>query len=171
MSVLAKKQGFTPNAAQATVKKRSPWRDVWIRLKRNKLALFGLVILTIMVIMALFAPQIAPYYYDDQNVQRAFQGPSADFLLGTDNLGRDIFSRIVYGARISLQVGIIAVGISAILGGVVGSIAGYYSGRVDNVLMRLMDILLAIPTPRTSTLINWKAANPCASTTRFLSAS
>ncbi len=126
-------------------KKRSQWLEVWRRLKQNKAAMVGLFIITVLVVSAIFAPWIAPYHYDDQDLLRALQSPSREHLLGTDNFGRDIFSRIVYGSRISLQVGFIAVGISLITGGLLGAIAGYYGGRLDNVVMRGIDILLAIP--------------------------
>lgn len=130
----------------ASIKKRSQWGDVWKRLKRNKMAVAGMVILVLLVLLAIFADFIAPYGYDDQDpVNRAFLTPCAAFPFGTDNLGRDILSRVIYGARISLQVGLVTVGISAILGGILGAIAGYYGNRADNVIMRFMDILLSIP--------------------------
>lgn len=127
-------------------KKSGPWRDVFNRLKRNKMAMFGLAIILLLIILALFADVIAPYGYDDQNLKDRLTPPNSQYLLGTDNFGRDILSRIIYGSRISLQVGFIAVGISAIIGGALGSIAGYYGGKLDNFVMRAMDILLAIPS-------------------------
>lgn len=126
-------------------KKKSNWLDVWKRLKKNKMAMFGLIIIVILFLTALFADFIAPYSYDEQDLLNMFQTPSAKHLFGTDEFGRDIFSRVVYGSRISLEVGFIAVGISLIIGGLIGAIAGYYGGRFENVLMRAMDILLAIP--------------------------
>lgn len=127
-------------------RKSGPWRDVWRRLKKDKMAMFGLFIILLLIFAAIFADFIAPYGYDDQNLKARLIGPGSEYLLGTDNFGRDIFSRIVYGSRISLQVGFIAVGISAIIGGALGSIAGYYGGKLDNTIMRLMDVLLAIPS-------------------------
>lgn len=128
------------------VKSRSPWGEVWRRLKRNRMALIGLAILAAMILLAVFADWVAPYWYDDQDpIERAFLSPCLEFPFGTDNLGRDILSRIIYGTRISLQVGIIAVGISFVLGCIFGAIAGYYGNRWDNFIMRLMDTLLAIP--------------------------
>ncbi len=128
------------------VKSRSPWGEMWVRLKRNRMALVGLGILLLMIVLAIFAHVVAPYGMDDQDpIERAFLSPSLDFPFGTDNLGRDILSRLIYGARISLQVGIIAVGISFVLGCVFGAISGYYGQVWDNVIMRLMDTLLAIP--------------------------
>lgn len=126
-------------------KKKSNWLDVWKRLKKNKMAMFGLIIIVILFLTALFADLIAPYSYDEQDLLNMFQTPSAKHLFGTDEFGRDIFSRVVYGSRISLEVGFIAVGISLIIGGLIGAIAGYYGGRFENILMRAMDILLAIP--------------------------
>ncbi|MDR1520312.1 MAG: ABC transporter permease [Planctomycetota bacterium] len=128
------------------VKSRGPWGEVWRRLKRNRMALIGLAILLAMVLLAIFADVVAPYGMDDQDpLERAFLSPSLEFPFGTDNLGRDILSRVIFGARISLQVGIIAVGISFVFGCVFGAIAGYYGNTWDNIIMRLMDTLLAIP--------------------------
>lgn len=126
-------------------RKSGPWRDVWRRLKKNKMAMFGLCVILVLIFAAIFADHIAPYWYDDQHLEDRFLSPNSQYLLGTDNLGRDIFSRIIYGSRISLQVGFVAVGISAIVGGAFGAIAGYYGGKLDNFIMRIMDVLLAIP--------------------------
>ncbi|MBM7614613.1 ABC transporter permease [Alkaliphilus hydrothermalis] len=126
-------------------KKRSPWVEVWRRLRQNKSAMFGLAIIGLLVFCAIFADLIAPYGIDDQDLRARFITPSRDYLFGTDNFGRDILSRIIYGSRVSLQVGFIAVGISALTGGALGAIAGFYGGRLDNVIMRFVDILLAIP--------------------------
>lgn len=127
-------------------RKAGPWRDVFRRLKKDKMAMFGLFIIILLIFLALFADVIAPYGYDDQNLKDRLMAPNSKYLLGTDNFGRDILSRIIYGSRISLQVGFIAVGISAIVGGALGAIAGYYGGKLDNFVMRAMDILLAIPS-------------------------
>lgn len=114
-------------------------------LVRNKMAIVGLVILTFLLIIAIFADFIAPFSYDQQNLKNAFQGPTIEHFFGTDEFGRDIFSRIIYGTRISLVVGFVSVGIALILGSAIGAVAGFYGRNLDNVLMRLMDILLAIP--------------------------
>ncbi len=127
-------------------KKSGPWREVWRRLNKNKAAMFGLLIMFILILMAILAPYIAPYGYDDQDLLARFQTPNRTHIMGTDNLGRDIFSRVIYGARISLMVGLIAVGIAMIIGGLLGAVAGFYGGKLDNVIMRLIDILLAIPS-------------------------
>lgn len=134
------------NAKQAN-KKRSQWREVWRMLKKNKMALLGLVILCILVLLALFADVIANYdtVVIKQNLGSRLQGPSAAHWLGTDEFGRDIFARLIHGARVSLKVGIVAVGISIICGGTLGALAGYYGGKLDNIIMRIMDIFLAVP--------------------------
>ncbi len=116
-----------------------------VRLGRNRLAVLGLVIMILLVLTAIFAPWLAPYHYETQDLAGAFEPPNRQHLLGTDDFGRDILSRIIYGARISLQVGIFAVSLAMICGGLLGAIAGYYGGRIDGVIMRFMDILLSIP--------------------------
>ena len=120
--------------------------EIFSRLRRSPLAMIGLVVVTILVIIAVFAGFIAPYGYAEQDLMAAFEAPSKAHIFGTDEFGRDIFSRIVYGSRISLQVGFIAVGIAVFAGGFLGAIAGYYGGRADNLIMRTMDILLSIPS-------------------------
>ncbi len=129
-------------------KKRSQWAEVWRRLKKNKMAMLGLAILAVLILGAVFAPWIADY--DDvvikQDLVNKLKGPSAEHILGTDEFGRDIFARMIWGARVSLRVGIIAVGISIIIGGSLGAVAGYYGGKLDTVIMRIMDIFLAIPS-------------------------
>ncbi len=127
-------------------KSNSLWKFTFIRLRRNYLAIFGFVILLILVFTAIFADQISPFGYADQDYMMIRKPPSAAHLLGTDEFGRDILSRIIYGSRVSLQVGLVAVSISLIAGGAIGAVAGYYGGRMDNVLMRIMDVQLAIPT-------------------------
>ena len=116
-----------------------------VRLKRNRLALVGLFILLLIVFVAVFAPLIAPYHYAEQNLMESFEPPSMKHLLGTDDFGRDILSRLIYGAQVSLQVGLFAVALAMIVGGLLGAIAGYYGGKIDGVIMRVMDMLLSIP--------------------------
>ena len=101
-------------------------KDIWIRMKRNKLAMVGLVIIIFLILIAIFADQIAPYSYAEQDLKNQFQLPSAKHWFGTDDLGRDIFSRVVYGSRVSLKVGFISVSISLILGVTLGALTGYY---------------------------------------------
>lgn len=138
----------TKENTKQTNKKRSQWREVWRMLKKNKMALVGLGILAILVLLALFADVIADYdtVVIKQNLANRLKGPSAEHWLGTDEFGRDIFARLVHGARVSLKVGIIAVGISIILGGILGALAGFYGGRIDNIIMRIMDVFLAVPS-------------------------
>jgi len=130
----------------ATMKSEAGLRDVWRRLRKNHLAMFGLFVVALLLFFALTADIIAPYKYYEQNLMNSFQSPSKEHLLGTDEFGRDILSRIIHGSRISLQVGLIAVGISVVCGGFFGAVAGYYGGRIDNLIMRVMDILLSIPS-------------------------
>ena len=115
-------------------------RDLW----RDPMGKIGIVGLFLLIVVALFAPYIAPYPYDQIGMK--FQAPSAEHLFGTDKFGRDILSRVIYGARVSLEVGIIAVGIGATAGYLLGLIAGYFEGIVDRVIMCVMDILFAFPS-------------------------
>lgn len=126
-------------------KRRSPFMDVLVRLSRSPLAMFGLAIICVLVFCAVFAEVISPYSPIKQDLMHMFETPSAAHWLGTDEFGRDILSRLIYGARVSLQVGFIAVGIALVTGGMLGAISGYYSGRLDNCIMRVMDVLLSIP--------------------------
>ena len=129
----------------ALIRKNSNLYLTLVRLRRNRLAVFGLVIMLLLVVVAVFAPWIAPYDYAAQNLSDAFEPPCAKYWLGTDDFGRDILSRLIYGARISLQVGLFAVWLSMCVGGVLGAIAGYYGGKVDDIIMRLLGILLSMP--------------------------
>ena len=117
----------------------------WRRFKRHKLAIASGIALIFMSVAVIAAPLLTPYTFSEQNLAEVMQGPSAKHWLGTDNLGRDVFTRLLYGGRISLLVGV-AVAISAVaVGTVVGSLAGYYGGWLDNVLMRVTDLFLSIP--------------------------
>jgi peptide/nickel transport system permease protein len=129
-------------------KKRSQMVDVWRRLKKSNTAIIGLILIGIFLCLAIFAPFIADYAEDalKMNIKERLQSPNSNHWFGTDELGRDIFARIVYGTRISLFVGIISVSIALSLGGTLGAIAGYYGGKIDNAIMRILDVLLAIPT-------------------------
>lgn len=128
------------------VKSEAGLLGMWKRLCKSPLAMFGMFIVALLIFFAITADFIAPYRYDQQSLMDAFKSPSKEHFFGTDEFGRDIFSRIIYGSRISLQVGLIAVSISVIFGGFLGAVAGYYGGRIDNLIMRCMDILLAIPS-------------------------
>nr|WP_238480914.1 nickel transporter permease [Desulforadius tongensis] len=124
----------------------SPVREFWRRLKKNKLAMTSLIFLAALTLIAVFAPYIAPYDPTNGVMADSLQKPSAQHLLGTDELGRDILSRIIFGARISLRVGLLAVAIALSIGTVLGSIAGYFGGRIDNLIMRFMDVMLSFPS-------------------------
>lgn len=112
---------------------------------KNKIAVAGLIFIIVILVFAAFAPFIAPYDPSHIDMKNILAAPSGAHIFGTDTLGRDIFSRIVYGSRISLSIGFIAVGIAIVIGMVFGSIAGYYGGRVDSILMRFVDIMLCFP--------------------------
>ncbi|MCQ2554311.1 MAG: ABC transporter permease [Clostridia bacterium] len=133
------------NNVTSAPKKKSHGAEIWHRFKKNKLAVIGLIVITIMVLAAILAPLIAPYGFDEQNYSETFIRFSPKHPLGTDNLGRDILSRLLIGSRVSLTIGFIAVGIGLVFGGLVGAIAGYYGGTVDDILMRIIDIIMAIP--------------------------
>ena len=120
-------------------------REVLHRMTYNKLAMAGLAIFLLLVLCALFPQVIAPEGYDDQNYARAFTAPCLQFPLGTDSFGRDILSRVIWGARTSLCIGVLSVSFSVLVGGLIGAVAAYYGGKLDNVLMRLMDVLMAVP--------------------------
>ncbi|MBF0292133.1 MAG: ABC transporter permease [Nitrospinae bacterium] len=121
-------------------------RIFWERFSRNQLAIAGGVIVVSLFIAAIFAPHIAPYDPSFINTKASLLPPSLTHPFGTDDLGRDVFSRMIFGSRISLTVGLVAVGIATIIGLLIGSVAGYFGGWVDNLLMRLVDIMLTIPT-------------------------
>lgn len=126
--------------------KHSAWRYTLIRLRRNHMAMAGLIILLLLTLVAIFADQLAPFHYAAQDYLAIRKPPSAAHWLGTDEFGRDVLSRLIFGSRISLQVGFVAVGISLALGGLLGAVAGYFGGKLDSFIMRLMDIQLSIPT-------------------------
>ena len=121
-------------------------RDVWDRYKKNKLAMIGLIFLVIMVVMAIFVPILSKYGFEDQNIALKNAMPSLDHPFGTDKLGRDIFVRVMYGGRISLSIAFASAFICLIIGVLYGGIAGYVGGKVDMVMMRIVDILDSIPT-------------------------
>ena len=131
-----------------TQKKRSMALEIWRRLRKNKMAMLGLVILVMLALTAIFADVIADYDTKviAQDIKNRLQGPSMEHWCGTDEFGRDIFARLVHGSRVSLVVGLISVSISLLMGGALGRDACIYGGRVDNVIMRIMDIFLAVPS-------------------------
>jgi peptide/nickel transport system permease protein len=119
--------------------------DVWYRFSRNKLAVAGLIIIIFFIFVAIFADYLMPYDPYKIDIRNRLKGPSKEHWLGTDDLGRDVLSRLILGTRVSLKVGLIVVGISATIGTVIGLISGYAGGWIDNLIMRVVDILLAFP--------------------------
>lgn len=126
-------------------RRKSQAKEIWRRMKRNRLAMVGLVMIIILVLMAVFADVIADESLALSRSPDRLQGPSAAHWFGTDNLGRDVFARIVHGARISLTLGIATTALSLIIGGLIGAISGYFGGFIDNIIMRVADMFMAIP--------------------------
>jgi peptide/nickel transport system permease protein len=141
MAVKQRKQAETGE----TLKRRGQWQDVWIRLRRNKLAMVGLGIVLVLIIVAIFADFLAPYDYQAQDPGNRFCFPCAEHWFGTDDFGRDLLSRVIYGGRISLLVSLMAIVISYVLGGILGLTAGFYGGKADEIIMRCIDVLMAVP--------------------------
>ena len=123
----------------------SLWRDAWIKLSKNYLALLGLAVLVLLVVISLLTPWIAPYSYSAQNLDIGATAPSLQHWLGTDVFGRDMLTRIMYGGRVSLMVGFVATGVALVIGILWGAVAGFYGGRIDALMMRIVDILYALP--------------------------
>ncbi|TLS37563.1 ABC transporter permease [Pseudalkalibacillus caeni] len=123
----------------------SYWKDAWLRLKKNKLAMSGLVILIFLLIMAIIGPMLTPYSMEQQSLTKQNLAPSSEYWFGTDNLGRDMFTRTWYGARVSLFVGIMAAMIDFLIGVLYGGLSGYKGGRTDNIMMRIIEILYGLP--------------------------
>lgn len=118
----------------------------WSRFRTNRFAMAGALLIAFLFLISLLAPVITPYGPDDLDLYHVLMPPSGAHWFGTDDLGRDVLTRIIYGARISLKVGFVAVGIAVVIGTVIGLVSGYYSGRLDNILMRFVDIMLCFPT-------------------------
>jgi len=131
---------------QVLEKPESQLKEIWYSLCRNKGALIALGIIVFLIFVAIFRDFLMPYDPNYSDMAKAFQRPNSEHWFGTDQLGRDIFSRIIYGTRISLSVGLIAVTFALTVGTVLGSIAGYFGGKVDTVIMRCMDMMLAVPS-------------------------
>ena len=126
-------------------KKRSRLVDIWRRLKKSKAAVVSLFVILAVVLVAVFAPLLAPYEYDKQDYSAVFMKPCKEHLLGTDALGRDILSRLIYGTRQSLLLGVFSTAVASVIGIFLGSIAGYYGKWVDNLMMRFFDVYQSIP--------------------------
>lgn len=156
MSMLKKREQSTNLAQDDAMTKRmttpeemeavSPWKDAFRQLRKNRFAIIGFSIIVFFVLVAIIAPLLTSYTYAEQNVVNRLQPPSAEHWLGTDHLGRDIFTRIAYGARVSLMVGFFAVTGALVFGTLLGIIAGYYGRWVDMLISRIFDILLAFPS-------------------------
>ena len=129
----------------ARPKKQSEFVRVFKELRKNSTAMLGLCILLVEILLVILAPVIAPYDYTAMDIVAAQQGPSAAHWFGTDELGRDIFSLVLYGGRYSISMGVLAVMISTTVGMTIGAIAGYFGGKVDNILMRLLDVIQSLP--------------------------
>ena len=122
------------------------WQNAWQKLRRDPLAMAGIVVIILMILLAIFGPLIQPYTYDGQDYSAINQTPNAQYWFGTDKFGRDLFVRVAYGARISLTVGFAAAAINMVIGVLYGGISGYVGGSVDMVMMRIVDIISAIPS-------------------------
>lgn len=125
---------------------RSYWSNIWRKFKRNKLAVFGLIFVFILVLLGIFAPWLAPYPYDEVHYEAVWTPPCKEYWAGTDQLGRDIFSRLLYSLRNAIIVGLGAQSLIVIIGLTLGLISGFYGGRIDNLLMRIVDIVYSFPS-------------------------
>src|SRR5215472_14182477 len=132
--------------SERAIRSSSLWRDAWHRLLRNKLAVAGGVTVVLLCLIAIFADFIAPYSYTKANFGRIYEFPSREYPLGTDQLGRDVLSRMIYGARVSMLVGLGAQAIVVLIGVPIGLLSGYLGGRVDLVLTRFVDVMYAFPS-------------------------
>lgn len=125
---------------------RTYWQDAWARFRKDPLAMIGLFIIAVITLFAVFYPILSPYTYDGQDILGQNQGPTAAHWFGTDKFGRDILVRVCYGARISLSIGVVAAAINMIVGVIYGGISGFFGGRLDMVMMRIVDILIGLPS-------------------------
>ncbi len=143
---LSTNKKMQPPIVQEEEKAISPWLDAWRSFRKNKLAVIGTIIVLFFILLAIFAPLIAPYGYKEQVLTKRLLAPSSEHWFGTDDFGRDILSRVIYGARISLWVGFLAVVGSIVVGCFLGILAGYYGKWVDAIISRIFDIMLAFPS-------------------------
>jgi len=123
----------------------SPWIDAWHRLRRNHLAVFGGIVLIVLSLLCVAGPWFSPYGYEETNLNNTFSPPSGAHWLGTDQLGRDLLTRLMFGGRISLMVGLVATFVALAIGVVYGAISGYAGGKLDRLMMRIVDIIYALP--------------------------
>ena len=124
---------------------KSYWLDVWSRLRRDPLAMLGLVVIIAIVFLAIFGPMFSQYEYDAQDFMESNEPPSLNHFFGTDMFGRDLFVRVLYGARISLAVGFLASFISLFIGVIYGGVSGFSGGKIDNIMMRIVDVIYSVP--------------------------
>ena len=141
---------------------RSLWMDAWRRLKRNHLAMFGLYVIILFLLLAYIGPFFSPYDYFSTDLTVAKQGPSAQHWMGTDTIGRDVLTRILYGGRTAILVGLMVVGLSTALGAILGGISAYAGGAVDTIIMRLADIFMAFPALLLAIFIDATVKKPAA---------
>ena len=144
-----KNADFLENVAneshESAFKGRSLYYDAWMRFKKNKIAMLSLIILALVVIAVLILPFFSPYTYAQQNLLQTYQAPSAVHWFGTDSLGRDVFTRIMVGGQVTLAIGFVATFVSVVIGTLVGAAAGFFGGKVDSILMRIVDVLYGLP--------------------------
>jgi len=133
------------SSSTETERGSSPWRDAWLRLRRNRLAVTGGVMLIVLSLACIVGPWLSPYDYAEQDLENTFAPPGAAHWLGTDQLGRDLLVRVLYGGRISLGVGLCATIVALTIGVIYGAVAGWVGGRTDAVMMRIVDIIYALP--------------------------
>ncbi|MBV1710353.1 MAG: ABC transporter permease [Erysipelothrix sp.] len=147
MTELAKKDSSLKTDRNFRTSKKGQLHEVWRRFKRNKMAIFGLMIFILLCILALTAPLFFDYQTDviGVNVQQRLQSPSSLYWFGTDDMGRNIFARVIWGSRLSLFIGLTSATFALIIGGFLGTIAGYFGGKLENIIMRTMDVFQAIP--------------------------
>ena len=129
-------------------------KEIWRRFRKNRLAMVGLVVILIVVMLSILAPLIAPYGLDEQNARNRLLAPCAEHWFGTDNYGRDILTRVLYVGRVSLTVAVGATAISGFFGIILGATAGFFGGKVDNVIMRILDVFMALPATLTAIAIS-----------------
>jgi len=133
------------NEELTLTKRRSMFGEVWVRFLRKPIAVLGGLIIILVTLACILAPVLAPFDYDAQDVTRKFTEPNAEFIFGTDNLGRDVFSRLLYGGRISLMVGFVSASVAAVFGVLLGGVAAFYGKKTDNIIMRILDVFMALP--------------------------
>lgn len=160
MATSSLRTAVAANSIRLPTKQRSLWSDAWRRLLRNRLSIIGLTITGLLLFIALFGPLLAPYSYTEQNLQHVAQLPTADHWLGTDEIGRDLFSRVLYGARTATLVATFSTAVSVLLGLILGAVAGYGGRWADMIVGRLTDIVMSIPSLLLSALIAVSLKDP-----------